>query len=403
MKTASTKLSACADETPAGASLAELFIDFFRLGLTAFGGPAMVAYIRELAVNRRRWLRKENFQDGVVLVQSVPGATAMQMAAYVGLKARGIPGAMLTYAGFALPSFLLMLALSIAYVHGRDLPSFIALFSGLQVIVVAIVARATLSFGLELVRGLRVLVVATAAAALLWYGYSPFVVIAGAAVAGTIVFPGKTGAALKKGEWLRGSRLKKHLLQIAVLLTTLSAAMAGLFFANPELARFASLMLRIDIFAFGGGFASLPLMLHEVVDAHGWLDSRTFMDGIALGQITPGPIVITTAFIGYLIYGLPGAVIGTAAIFTPSFLLIVALSPVFDRLKNNPWFTRATAGILASFVGLLLFVTVKFAMAVPWDFLRVILGLAVFGALMRKVDILYVVLVGGGLSLLLFR
>ena len=407
-----------AGETAEAASppaLFALFIDFFRLGLTAFGGPAMVAYIRELAVARRHWLHKENFQDGVVLVQSVPGATAMQMAAYVGLKARGIPGAVLTYAGFALPSFILMLSLTAAYAHGRDLPSFVALFSGLQVIVVAIVARATWSFGLELLHGLRVLLLATAAALLLWFGYSPFLVIAGAAVLGMVIFRGKAAAGtrygvrkqsaepVQPGEEFQGAQLKKYLLQLATLVTIPIIALSALAVIDAELARFALLMLRIDVFAFGGGFASLPLMLHEIVDAHGWLDSKTFMDGIALGQVTPGPIVITTTFAGYLIYGLPGAFIGTAAIFTPSFLLVVGVSPVFDRLKNNPWFIRATTGILASFVGLLLFVTVKFAMAVPWDPLRVILGLSAFVALMRKLDILYVVLIGAALSLLLFR
>jgi chromate transporter len=386
------------------ASQLTLFTAFLRLGLTAFGGPAMVAYIREMAVTRRRWLERESFQDGVVLVQSLPGATAMQMAAYVGLQTRGTIGALAAYTGFALPSFIMMLALSMAYAHGRDLPSFIALFTGLQVLVVAIVAQATWSFGRELIRGLRVFLLAAAAAILLWRGISPFLVIIGAAFIGMLVFRQKPPmAGITANQRTGGVSLKLHLLKFAALLILLGAVMALLLALDAELFGFAALMLRIDIFAFGGGFASLPLMLHEVVNVHGWLDSNTFMEGIALGQVTPGPIVITTAFIGYLVYGLAGAVVGTIAIFTPSFLLVVGFAPLFGRLKSSPWFLRATTGILASFVGLLLFVTVKFALAVPWDAIRVLLGLAALAALLRKVDILYVVLAGAAVSLLLFR
>jgi len=386
-------------------SIATLFAAFLKLGLTAFGGPAMVAYIRELAVTRRRWLDQRTFQEGVVLVQSVPGATAMQMAAYVGLRARGIIGAFATYSAFALPSFIMMLALSVAYVNGRDLPSFTALFSGLQVLVVAIVAKATYSFGHDYLKGLRTLLIAAAAATLLWLGYSPFLVIVGAALTGLVIFGNRPAQATASAgpERSGGNRLGPHLLKITGLLALLAACMALLYVIDPDLFSLSALMLRIDLFAFGGGFASLPLMLHEVVNVRGWLDSNTFMNGIALGQVTPGPIVITTTFIGYLVFGLAGAVVGTVAVFTPSFIILVGVQPFFDRLKNAAWFLRATNGILASFVGLLLFVTVKFTLAVPWDAARVILGLAALAALLRRVDILYVVLAGAAISLLLFR
>jgi chromate transporter len=159
-------------------------------------------------------------------------------------------------------------------------------------------------------------------------------------------------------------------------------------------------MLKIDLFAFGGGYASLPLMLHEVVINKGWLDSKTFMDGIALGQITPGPIIITATFVGYLVYGLPGAVVATIAIFTPSFFMVITIAPFFDRLKNSVYFVRAIDGVFASFVGLLLYVCFKFTTTVPWDIARILLGLATLAALLRKIDILYIVPVGAVVSIL---
>jgi chromate transporter len=190
--------------------------------------------------------------------------------------------------------------------------------------------------------------------------------------------------------------------KIIGLLVIFLICFTGLYFLSAILYNLASVMLKVDLFAFGGGFASLPLMLHEIVMNRGWLDSKTFMDGIALGQITPGPIVITATFVGYLVYGIMGAIVATIAIFTPSFFMVITVAPFFDRLKNSVYFMRAIDGIFASFVGLLLFVCIKFAMAVPWDILRILLGLAALTALLRKVDILYIVPVGAVISVFIF-
>ena len=157
-------------------------------------------------------------------------------------------------------------------------------------------------------------------------------------------------------------------------------------------------MLKVDIFAFGGGFASVPLMLHEVVAVRGWLDSKTFMDGIALGQVTPGPIVITATFVGYQIAGVLGAVVGTISIFTPSFLMVLVTVPYFDRLQHSLWFRRALRGVLASFVGLLVAVAINFGLAAAWSIPAVLIAAAAFAALRFKIDILWVVLAGAGLS-----
>jgi chromate transporter len=188
--------------------------------------------------------------------------------------------------------------------------------------------------------------------------------------------------------------------QIVGLLLAFLICSAGLYFVNSALFILATVMLKIDLFAFGGGFASLPLMLNEVVITREWMDSKTFMDGIALGQITPGPIVITAAFVGYLVYGLSGALVATIAIFTPSFFMVITVAPFFDRLKNSVYFLRAIDGVFASFVGLLLYVCFKFATTVPWDIARIILGLAALAALRRKIDILYIVPVGAVVSIL---
>jgi chromate transporter len=380
-------------------SAGRLFRSFLKLGLTAFGGPAMVAYIKDMSVGRFKWLDEEVFRDGVALCQSVPGATAMQTAAYVGLRAGGVRGALASYTGFGLPAFILMLVLSSLYGRYHAVPCVVSIFNGLQVVVVAIVANATYAFGRITFRRYREVILAVTAAVLFAAGISPFFVILGAALAGILLYANKTAVPVVRRERRSGAYSIGRL--SAVLLVPF-AGLLVLYLVSARLFNLAALMMKIDVFAFGGGFASLPLMLHEIVTVRGWMDSKTFMDGIALGQITPGPIVITSTFVGYMIYGLSGAVVATAAIFTPSFLLVVAVTPVFDRLKSSAYFSAAMKGVLASFVGLLFFVTVKFAMVVPWNVGKAVLASAAFAALFKKIDILYVVLISIVISLIAF-
>jgi chromate transporter len=161
-------------------------------------------------------------------------------------------------------------------------------------------------------------------------------------------------------------------------------------------------MIKIDIFAFGGGFTSVPLRFHEVVNVHEWLDPSTFLNGIALGQITPGPIVITATFVGYLMYGLPGAIVATFGIFAPSFLIVIGLAPYFDEIRDSPYVHRIISGILFSFVGLLISVTIKLAMSISWDIPTITFLVGTFIALFLGAEILWVVLVGIALSYFLF-
>ena len=161
-----------------------LFLSFLRLGLTAFGGPAMVEQIRELSTSRHQWLDETEFKNGVALCQSIPGATAMQTAAYVGLRVRGISGALAAYLGFGLPAFIFMLILSVFYARFSELPRFISLFSGLQVIVVAIIISSVYTIGRNIANNYRSLIIALLSAFIFWAGISPFIVIVGAGIAG---------------------------------------------------------------------------------------------------------------------------------------------------------------------------------------------------------------------------
>ncbi len=379
-----------------GPTIQELFFSFFRLGLTAFGGPAMIAEIRKMSVGKKEWLSDASFRDGASLCQMVPGATAMQAAAYVGMRSRGIAGAAASFIGFGLPACILMLILSALYARAHALPAVVSVFSGLQVVVVAIVAHATFTFGRTWLKDWKGVLIALGAAVMFGFGVHPIGVILIAALCGLGLYHRQGFPLAAAHDDGKSYSLKPlaWILLIAVL------AFFLLFLFQRRFFDLAFLMAKVDLFAFGGGFSSVPLMFNEVVHVRAWMDSLTFLDGIALGQVTPGPIVITATFIGYMQYGLMGGIIATVAIFLPSFLLITGMVPYYDRLRSSPWFNRALRGVLYSFVGLLLSVTIRFGLKVPWDAIRIILVGGTLVSLFYNVRLLYPVIAGIGVSVL---
>jgi chromate transporter len=226
---------------------------------------------------------------------------------------------------------------------------------------------------------------------------SPILVIIIAALLGAILYNKQPLDLAGRVTLPNKSHTPKSLFMI---LSVTAIGFGALYFLDRKLFDLATLMFRIDLFAFGGGFASVPLMFHEVVEVRQWLNGPTLLNGIALGQVTPGPIVITATFIGYLLEGPFGGLIATISVFLPSFMIVVGIVPYFDRLRSSPYFKKVITGILCSFVGLLLTVTIRFALDIPWDLPRILLTVAAFVALILKVDILWVVLAGTVISLI---
>jgi chromate transporter len=348
-----------------------------------------------MAVEKKRWLDDPSVRDGVALCQTVPGATAMQMSAYVGFRTRGVAGAGASFIGFGLPAFLFMMILSALYARTHTLPAVVSIFNGLQAIIVAVVANATLSFGRTSIKDWKNVVNALIAAGLFGLKVSPILVIIIAAFLGMVLYDKQPFSPAV--DTTKKAHAPKSLLLI--LLVT-AIGFTAFYFLDRKLFDLATLMFRIDLFAFGGGFASVPLMFYEVVQVRSWVDGPTLLNGIVLGQVTPGPIVITATFIGYLLRGPLGGLVATICVFLPSFMIVVGIVPYFDRLRSSPYFKKVITGILCSFVGLLLTVTIRFALDIPWDVPRILLSGAAFIALILKVDIPWVVLGGTVISLI---
>jgi chromate transporter len=369
----------------------ELFLSFLRLGALAFGGPAMVAYIRDLAVDQKRWLRPAQFRDGVALCQALPGATAMQCAAYVGWRLRGLRGACAAYLGFGLPAVAAMLVLSVLYQQASGLALVAATLVGLRGIVVALMANAAWTFGRASIERRGELALAIVAGAAFLLDAPPLLIVAGSSIL-TMTFLRRRDEAAPEGS--RREAGWRDLLPAGLIAAVAGATVVVALVLRPRLAQVGLVMAKTDIAAFGGGFAALPVMFHEVVVARDWLRGQTFLDGILLGQITPGPIVITATFVGYQIAGYAGALAATLGIFTPSLFVLVLAEPWFQRLRQFAWFRAAVRGALLSFVGLLASVTVRFSLAASWGPSTLLIALGALVALRREVRVVWVVAVG---------
>jgi len=392
--------SAWKAEGPIGPpTLPVLFASFLRLGCASFGGPGTVAYIRRLAVVQRRWINEDDFRLGTALCQAVPGATSMQAAAYVGLRTRGLGGAVAAYVGFGLPAFALMFAMSLAYERAVALHAVTAALTGLRALVVALVVNAAWAFGRSAIHTGRSAVFAASTAVLFLAGGSPFLIVVVAGLAGAVLLEDRQGDGGGAGrppiQWSRALRSPLVVAAVGVVF------IGTLWVFDRRLAILGVVMMKVDAFAFGGGFASVPLMYHEVVEARGWLPPPVFLDGMALGQVTPGPVVITATFVGQRVAGLAGALVATVSIFLPSLFVLLVAEPFFEGLRSRPSFAGAEHGLVLSFVGLLASVAVHFARITPWSMTSGAIAALGLAALLLEVDVVWVVLAGGVVSALL--
>lgn len=372
----------------------KLFLSFFWIGLTGFGGLAMTAHIRKHIVDKHKWLDGNNFDSGLALCQVIPGAIVMQLAAYIGLKLKGVRGAIVSFIGFGLPAFLIMFILSVLYKQSKNISGVEVVLSGLRVVIVAIVANAAYIFGKKNFKKINDWIIAAIAAGLFLTKLHPVLVLLVASILGVL---------LTKKDFEPTGRLSKAktFRFFLIMLVVVAFGSTILFMVNKNYFTLATMMLRIDLFSFGGGLAAMPMMYHELVDLFGWFDEKTFMDGVILGQVTPGSIIIAATFFGYMHFGIIGSIIATVCVFTPSFMILMGIIPFFDKLKSYPQFNKVINGILCSFVGLLAVVTYRFTIDIHWNLVNLLFALIAFVLLVRKVDVIWVILGGVLVSLLI--
>jgi chromate transporter len=369
-----------------------MFVFFARLGATAFGGPAVLARMRDVTVKPRGWLSSDDFDEGLALAQTVPGATAVQCAAHIGLRSCGLRGAAAATVGFCLPAFVFMLGASVVYGRMAGWGAGQAVLHGLRAIVIAIVASSALDLGRSQFRHWRQWSISVMAAALMLAKCNPVMVIGAAGLAGTFLLRSNDHVASPPPQGpLHAGKIAR---QVGILLVLAASLLVPLLIWAPVLGRLALVMMKVSVFSFGGGYAALPLMLHACVTAQGWLPASEFMDGVALGQVSPGPLSIIAVFVGYKVGSSFGAMVATIAVFFPSFIIVVFAAPWFERLQRHLGFRAATRGAAVSLAGLLLAVAIQFGQTVPWTATKVLLAAAAIIALQLRVSVVWVVAAG---------
>ncbi|MSQ61147.1 MAG: chromate efflux transporter [Dehalococcoidia bacterium] len=371
------------------------FTDFLRyflqLGTFGFGGPiATVGYMQRDLVNERRWLTEEELLDGIALGQTMPGPLAAQVVMWVGfLRARAL-GALATATAFILPSFLVVLAVAYFYVGYQGLSWVQALFYGIAPGVMAIIALAAYRLARTTNKGDR----------LLWaVSLVMFVVTAATAseIAVLFVAAGLLVMAVEAPpRFLRG-KSAGFALAITVPGFILSAASPGTMVA------LFLFFLKAGAFIFGSGLAIVPFLRSGVVEQHQWLTEQQFLDAVAMGLITPGPVVITATFIGYLVGGFVGALVATVGIFLPIYLGVVIPGPWFVRHRNNAQIHAFVRGATAAAAGAIAGVTVVLARQSIDDVPRGLIAAGAFVLIWRfKVKEPYIVGLAAVAGLVLF-
>jgi chromate transporter len=330
-------------EAQASGSLRDLLKYLLYLGTLGFGGPiALAGYMQRDLVERRGWISKKDYVDGLALAQLAPGPLAAQLAIYLGWSKGGLPGATGAAAAFILPSFVMVLGLSALYVRFGGLAWMQSVFYGVGAAVIAIVARSALKL-VKMTLGkdrLLWLLFAASALATAWTESEIIWLFLASGVVALVVrsrrLPRIPVAAL----------LPPGMLGALGLATTAGAAVTW-----PLLGRIALYFAEAGAFVFGSGLAIVPFLHGGVVNQHHWLTERQFLDAVAVAMITPGPVVITVGFIGYLVAGPLGSVCAAAGVFLPTYLFVVIPAPYFRRFADNPRVRSFVDGVTAAATG----------------------------------------------------
>ncbi|MET0487034.1 MAG: chromate efflux transporter [Candidatus Rokuibacteriota bacterium] len=325
----------------------EIAIGFLKVGATAYGGPAIMGIMQAEFQERRQWTSKPRFLEGMALVNVLPGATATQLGIFLGYVRGGWWGGLLAGLCFAAPAFLVMLALTIAYAAIGVSPILRAALYGLGPVVLAIFFAALVRLGRSALRSWShgLIALGAAVAALLGpLGAAAILLLAGGV--GLFLFHDKRLGTLV----LAGIAIVLALLSLAPWSPLGSSVSPE---AEPTLGRIASLFAAIGAVTFVGGLTMIALLEEHVVNHLHWLTPREFVDGLALSQLTPGPVLMLAAYVGYKALGITGAVVAAAAIFLPSFVLMLVLLPVFDRIRTLTWARAVMQGIVPGVIGVM--------------------------------------------------
>ena len=343
--------------------LLDLIKYFLKLGTTGFGGPvALVGYMHRDLVEDKKWINDSDFKEGLALSQLAPGPLAAQLGIYIGYVHFGVLGASLSGLAFVLPSFIMVVLLGMAYQAYGGLPWMQAIFYGISAAVIGIIVLSSYKLSVKSIS--KIEIQALKNNWLLWLFYGTAAIL--------------TAVTEKEELWLFIALGLIYMIVKAPPEWIKRPKTASLFFLTTagfstielgKLGDIAWFFTKAGAFVFGSGLAIVPFLHSRVVNEHGWLTENQFVDAVAVAMITPGPVVITVGFIGYLIAGFTGACIAALATFIPCYLFTVILAPYFKKISQNKsikaFVDGITAGVIGALVGAVIVITSRTIIDVP--------------------------------------
>ncbi|MEH1939158.1 MAG: chromate efflux transporter [Nostoc sp.] len=348
----------------ASSRLGELANLFFKLGVIGFGGPvAHIAMIEDEVVKRRQWLTREHFLDLLGATNLIPGPNSTEMAIHIGYIYAGWLGLIVSGVCFVLPAVLITGGFAWVYVAYGTLPQVAPLLYGIKPAVLAIIINALWGLAKKAVKTRQLLVIALAVALLtLLFKLNEVIALLIGGLLGMLWLhsgeknakPGDKAnfliASLSTGATLKASAA------VAASVATVSAI-------NVSLWQLGWFFLKVGSVLFGGGYLLVAFLQGGLVQEYGWLTQQQLLDAIAIGQFTPGPVLSTATFIGYIIAGIPGAIVATIGIFLPSFVFVAALNPLIPRLRASSWTRAFLDAVNVSAVALMVVTTLQLGIA----------------------------------------
>jgi chromate transporter len=355
---------------PARRPIGEIVSYFLRLGTLGFGGPvALVGLMEKELVGDRGWLTKEEMRDAIAVSQSLPGPLAIQVGIFIAYLRGGFWGAWAGGWAFILPNFLIVAALGAVYVHFGGLSWMSAIFYGVSPAVIALILHSgyrLAKLGME--DWLQAVIAAACFVVTVWLEAEVAILFIGAGIIGTLYY----GALFRR---------------IGSTMPLLALAPIGIGTAKaPTLATLGQLLaffLKAGSLTFGSGLVIVPFLEKGLVQEYGWLNGREFLVAVAIGMISPGPVVITATFVGYLVAGFWGSLISTIGIFLPSFILILVVAPILVRHRANPNVRGFVKGAYAAAIGTILGACVLLGKIAIGDWLTALIALGSLAVLFR--------------------
>ena len=362
----------------------EVLAAFLKLGLTAFGGPAAhISMFREQFVRRRRWLTDEAFLDLLAATNLIPGPNSTEMATHIGFVRAGWPGLVVGALGFTLPATLLVLGLSWLYVEYGSTPQAGWLLYGVKPVMIAFILQALWDLGRKALRGYTALALSAACMVLYFAGVNEVL----------LLFAG--GAAMmliKNRERLRDARVPGAIAALPLF--------GGLVAAPVTFSLWVMFLafLKIGTILYGSGYVLVAFLRADFVNRLGWITEAQLLDAIAIGQLTPGPLFTSATFIGYLLGGVPAALIATLGIFLPSYVFVALSRPIIPRLRQSPWAGALLDGVIVASLALMAAVTMQLGRASIIDIPTIIIfGVGAVLLMRFRADTTWLIL-GGALA-----